>query len=91
MSVSPANVFFVAAGTTAERGKLLPAGFVAWICWSPAGHSEVLPADLMAASVQPAPRVALFYWQFLLFVAAGTTAERGKLLPADFVAAFLQR
>jgi hypothetical protein len=42
----------------------------------------------MAASVQASAKRVCFYWHFFLFVAAGTTAWCGELLPSDFVSAF---
>ena len=34
------------------------------IWWSLAGHSELLPADFMAAFVQASTKRVCFYWQF---------------------------
>jgi hypothetical protein len=41
----------------------------------------------MAASVQASAKRVCFLWQFLFSVSAGTIAGRGKLLPANFLAA----
>ena len=44
------------------RGKLLPANFLAWVCWSPAGHSDLLPADLMASFMQASAERGLTFF-----------------------------